>query len=1003
MSRPHDDQGRIAMPRSIATRNTTRWIRLRRALASTVSVALLVPAGLLALAPAAQAAEYTVDGGTYEATTIGNPVNNNYEMSLTRGTWNYTECRKAGENFLIAEHPTKTYTGGDMGGSGTCRIFASNKPLGIPVRVENLAGDEEGNESFTPHWARDLGNDCEDRNFTASGECALGIVELTGNVWDETLRFAYATDAEAESIDAIYFKDTDGTKLSGALTLATGVNDSYPKVHVRVPKELKPGTLEVSVEAGGYESLVGTVNRAGLNFDLKQDESLEVSENGIGVASYWCGPVTGSASSLRFDDIDFDNACGNYKNGTPGLALPYQVYQMEETAPDTFRFKPHCLGDSTAKWGNRSGPDASPTYGCVPPLETCSALGGKLSEYDNGYGQMFTYCDLSAEVVVSLSGPSGVAVGETVTYQVSLTSTDPIQAGTLSLVSKDAVVGTAQVPAGSASSLYSFTLTANVEQEVSSLEDLAYPLQAFYDVPHEWSKDERYESSFLVVNVTPNPEMCEALGKDTIVSARSLDIDGDGVPNARSLDVDGDGVPNFKDTDSDGDGVENDGDTDPVGPPARPTPPNFWTEEEQQELAWEIQEHLYGENYPSTFPLPVDPDSGEEETFADGAGVLVPAPSYEMVVEVLEYTANEACGIDTDWDGNGGGSTGPTLGNEPIVTPDPDPETDGGNGGGTPGGAYPILGDGGSSNGEAATGGAAPSLRLIMPSQAYQGVETDLAAEVDATDGTVEFAVQEIDLDGEQTARIIGSAPVNEDGVATIDVTPQEYGDAIVYARYTGRSGVDTTAGATVVYPAPFVDDFTLTVGGDRWTEMPKGEVLPYGYHAVEYTTDSGNAPQLEVDGPCQVRSTRSIPPQITMLGTAKAPKRCTVTVSTGGYDAYAPKSWTFDVANAMGNQTATLAADKAKRTTKKGSMVTLAKKTQTKTDEDYKLKGKKITWSVTSGKDVCSVTTSSSGKVSLEGKKKGTCTVTAKAKKVKGKYKGKYKAFNETYRFIVR
>ena len=145
--------------------------------------------------------------------------------------------------------------------------------------------------------------------------------------------------------------------------------------------------------------------------------------------------------------------------------------------------------------------------------------------------------------------------------------------------------------------------------------------------------------------------------------------------------------------------------------------------------------------------------------------------------------------------------------------------------------------------------------------------------------------------------------------------------------------------------------------------------------------------------------STKSVPPQITMLGSAKAPKRCTVTVSTGGYDSYAPKSWTFDVANTMGKETATLAAKKAKKTIEKGSMVTLAKKSEAKTDEDYKLKGKKITWSVTSGKDVCTVTTSSSGKVSLEGKKKGSCAVTAKAKKVKGKYK----AFNETYRFIVR
>jgi hypothetical protein len=121
--------------------------------------------------------------------------------------------------------------------------------------------------------------------------------------------------------------------------------------------------------------------------------------------------------------------------------------------------------------------------------------------------------------------------------------------------------------------------------------------------------------------------------------------------------------------------------------------------------------------------------------------------------------------------------------------------------------------------------------------------------------------------------------------------------------------------------------------------------------------------------------------------------------VSTGGYDAYAPKSWTFDVANTMGNQTATLAAAKAKKTIKKGSMVTVATKSQTKTNEDYKHDGKKITWSVTSGKDVCAVKASSSGKVSVEGKKKGTCTVNAQASKVKGKYQ----AFSENYTFTVK
>ncbi len=293
---------------------------------------------------------------------------------------------------------------------------------------------------------------------------------------------------------------------------------------------------------------------------------------------------------------------------------------------------------------------------------------------------------------------------------------------------------------------------------------------------------------------------------------------------------------------------------------------------------------------------------------------------------------------------------------------------------------------------------------------------TELEAEVypASTDGYVEFAVQEIDLTGQQSVRILGSAPVEKEQVtvdgrtvtvarASLDLVPADYGDAIVYARVTekGSGAQDTTARAAVVNPAPFADNFSLTVGGDAWLPVETGNVLGYGYSPVEFTTMTGEAPRITtpVDGPCQVLSTRSIPPQIRMLGTAIAPKRCSFTVTTPGGGAYAPVSYTYDVALSMGTQTATLAADKAKKTIKKGSMVTVAKKTQTKTDEDYKLKGKKITWSVTSGKDVCAVKTSSSGKVSVKGKKKGTCTVKAKASKVKRKYK----SLTELYDFRVK
>ena len=47
----------------------------------------------------------------------------------------------------------------------------------------------------------------------------------------------------------------------------------------------------------------------------------------------------------------------------------------------------------------------------------------------------------------------------------------------------------------------------------------------------------------------------------------------------------------------------------------------------------------------------------------------------------------------------------------------------------------------------------------------------------------------------------------------------------------------------------------------------------------------------------------------------------------------------------------------------------------------------------------MCAVKTSSSGKVSVKGKKKGSCTVKAKASNVKRKYK----SFTEFYNFGVK
>jgi len=516
--------------------------------------------------------------------------------------------------------------------------------------------------------------------------------------------------------------------------------------------------------------------------------------------------------------------------------------------------------------------------------------------------------------------------------------------------------------------------------------------------------------STLTARSLPLTEPAADSDADGVPDALDQDLDGDGVQNQVDPDIDGDGTPNGADKDIDGDGLSNGADEFPNGPPpvVRPMPIGV-TDAERDALL----EQLYGEQVPVTFPVP-------DGDYAEGAGQIVVGPDPEIMVEVAIMNLNDQENFSKLCPDLQlpvlpmPGLPGPETGNE---LPDVD------------GSVFPILPDGGgkpdsesgsgagSGSGSGSSGGSG-NLRIALgvPSEAFKGVPTELEAEVypASTNGYVEFAVQEIDLTGRQSVRILGSAPVEKEQVtvdgqtvtvarASLDLVPEDYGDAIVYARVTekGSGAQDTTARAAVVNPAPFADNFSLTVGGDAWLPVETGNVLGYGYSPVEFTTMTGEAPRITtpVDGPCQVLSTRSIPPQIRMLGTAIAPKRCSFTVTTPGGGAYAPVSYTYDVALSMGTQTATLAADKAKKTIKKGSIVTVAKKTQTRTDEDYKLKGKKINWSVTSGRDVCSVKTSSSGKVSLKGKKKGTCTVKAKASKAKRKYK----SFTEFYNFQVK
>ena len=884
---------------------------MRKLIAFIASSALLC-AGLVGVAAPAQASETVVEKNrTYKCYVTGNENVGCYgDGPGSEGTNTYVvaECK----NALAVSAPLlgRSLTGNFVDMNGNCSqpsVEYVPPPL-TPASISRLESDPDDDryENLTPAWTIERSDSCGfgfyDNQAVLDGNganCYLGPFDYNGNVWDETLRLVWDDGVDLNDIEAVRFTDSNGVARDGKIT---DINDTT--IHVRLPSsKLALGNATVGwVDEMGDNLVFGYIEI--IEIPVERDlidakyAGLEKSELSQGQASYYC-QGTGDPKTITFEQISFQNDCNTYYDsqsgnlGTPGLALPYQVYELEGVTGSTYRFKPHCVEGYTAYWGNRTGPNGTFTYGCIPTPETCEANGGEWTSYTHPYGYESFYCNLYGvpQFEVTVTGPTEVNFRDSVRYELKVSGDSGLQKGTIFVTSRDEVVETISIDTNKSYNEMTWYFNVDVPfVEAETQEDLVFSIQAFYRAQDKIdpAKIRDFQSAVLVTTIIPDPEMCLAFGSDPGITARSADIDGDGVVNVADSDMDGDGVPNTEDSDIDGDGTDNAADSEPEGPPARPVPPSLLDEEQQQDLANQIQDHIYGENYPSTFPLPVDPDGGEEETFAEGAGVIVPAPSYEAVTEVLQYAVDDVCGIDNNWDGNAGG-----------VDPGTGGGTDGGTDGGTtPPGAYPILGDGGSSNGEEATGGKAPSLTLILPSQVYKGVETTLKAEVDAKSGVVEFGVQEIDLEGNQSVRILGSSVV-EDGKASLDLTPKAYGDAIVYARYTGDRGADTTAGATVVYPAPFIDEFTLKVNGDYWTEMPKGEVLPYGYSKLNWTTDSGETPRVKVSGPCELVSPTKI------VGKKIAPKRCKIEVTTGGFGAFAEKTWTFDVALSMGSQEA--------------------------------------------------------------------------------------------------
>ena len=170
---------------------------------------------------------------------------------------------------------------------------------------------------------------------------------------------------------------------------------------------------------------------------------------------------------------------------------------------------------------------------------------------------------------------------------------------------------------------------------------------------------------------------------------------------------------------------------------------------------------------------------------------------------------------------------------------------------------------------------------------------------------------------------------------------------------------------------------------------------LPYGYSTITAVDLDGDELRVIGSGSCSV--TGGI---ITAASTTDVCQLKVQDIDAGPVAGVRDISlMTFTPAVSIGSQSATLAAESAPTTLKKGATITLGTKSQTVTHANYRSKGKPITWKVTKGKDVCSLTTSKKGKVTLTASKKGSCTVQATAPKVKNRYK----AYKTTHTWKIK
>ena len=235
------------------------------------------------------------------------------------------------------------------------------------------------------------------------------------------------------------------------------------------------------------------------------------------------------------------------------------------------------------------------------------------------------------------------------------------------------------------------------------------------------------------------------------------------------------------------------------------------------------------------------------------------------------------------------------------------------------------------------------------------------------TQGTVGFTAN--------GAAISAAVPI-VNGTASFNWTPNIQGKVTLGASYTTNIGGSGSTTDVVTIGAPTaIDVISLTQPG--WGTWGNGtaHVLGNGSNfPFKATTLSGAGVTLSETGPCTASGLT--------LKVNEGSGVCNMTASTPGGNGYQGVSYAYTINLVLGAQSATLNAPVSGRYKVKKVLVLES------ASEQNTSAGQTISWKLKKkGRSNCKITNRNSGAVTLEFRKKGTCTVLGRAPGVSGEW----------------